>query len=681
MKHAINARVAVVFALTLASSAAMASSSASELGPAEGNSSVRRVAVSASGQQQGPTDRHEMARFLGGLVRREMHSQHIAGAAVSVVKDGRLFFTKGYGYADLDNNVPVDPRATNFRIGSVAKLFTWTAVMQLVQRGRLDLDADVNHYLDFDIPDTYREPITLKALMTHTAGFEDLYYERLARNSDDLQTPRDWLVSHMPARVRPPGELPAYSSYGAALAGYIVARVSGESYADYVRDHILDPLGMSRTTAEPSMPKDIAAHTSLGYIYKDGTFKQFPDASQVAGSDLAYADMGQPALVPAGDMQATVKDMARFMIAQLEDARPGSDVPPDRRILDQATAALMHRTAYTADPRLLGTAYGFFDFTDNGQRTIGHNGESDPIESLLLLLPDQDLGVFVVYNSAGGGDLIHQHLGFQRGFFDHYFPAPGVEPVPPPSGFAERADRFEGTYRITGGSVGTSYTTMEKFGMLFGSTVTVQNPGDGTLVLETPWDDWRFVEVAPLFFRQVDRPLHLKFREEDSEQITALFTDYTPMFAFEKLPWYATPGFSIGILLGCLVLFLSVLPVALVGFLSGRRHRDRPPLSRGARAARGVLLAVSVVNLLFVVGTMAWFNPVPVFGISTAYKLVLGLGFVSAVLTIGTVLGAGAAWKDHYWGVAGRVHYSVVVVAALAFVWFLNYWNLLGWRY
>ena len=217
--------------------------------------------------------------------------------------------------------------------------------------------------------------------------------------------------------------------------------------------------------------------------------------------------------------------------------------------------------------------------------------------------------------------------------------------------------------------------------MLFGSTVTVRNRGDGTLILETPWANWRFVEVAPLYYRQVDRPLHVLFREDDAGHVTELFTDYTPMFAFEKVPWYATPQFSIGLLLGCLLLFLSVLPVALVGLVSSRRHKDRPPTGRRVRLARATLIGLSVTNLLFVVGTMLWFNPVPVFGIATAYKLVLGLGVLSAALTVAAVLAAAAAWKNRYWRIATRVHYSVVAVAALAFLWFLNYWNLLGWRY
>jgi CubicO group peptidase (beta-lactamase class C family) len=623
-------------------------------------------------QQQGPTDPAEMQAFLDKELGREMEKHHIAGAAVSVVKGGELFFAKGYGDADLKKGIPVDPEQTTFRIGSVTKLFTWTAVMQLAEQGKLDLNADVNTYLDFRVPDTYPQPITLKDLMTHTAGFEDRYYERLEKDPNDLLPPRQWLVSHMPSRVRPPGEVAAYSSYGAALAGYIVARVSGEPYEQYVQEHILNPLGMAHTTARSPTPQDIRANASKGYTHKDGAFKVFPD----------YSDMGQPAMAPAGGMQSSATDMARFMIAQLRDGRHG-DANAGARILKESTLRQMHSTLYTPDPRLLGTDYGFFDFTDNGQRTIGHSGGSDPIFSLLLLLPDQNLGVFVVYNSQGGDDLENQHLGFQRAFFDHYYPRPTPKPIKPPANFAQRSGRFVGTYRITGGTPGTSYTTLEKVGVLLGmSTVGISDSGDGTLLFTNQWGKWRFVETKPLYFRQVDGPFHILFREDARGHITRMFTDYTPMFAFEKLKWYETPGFNMALVLGCLLAFLSTIPVAAIRFVRSRRQSsERKPAPRGSRVAYGIVLGISVLNLLFVVGTALWGNPVPLFSVAMIYKIVLGLGVLSAALTVGALIYGALAWKRGYWGIAARLHYTLVTVAALAFVWFLNFWNLLGWRF
>jgi len=624
-----------------------------------------RNVPTAPSQQQGPSDPAELGAFLDELLGRQMEEYHIAGAAVSVVKDGELFFAKGYGYADLEKGIPVDPEQTIFRIGSVTKLFTGTAVMQLVEQGKLDLDADINTYLDFRIPDTYPQPITLKHLLTHTSGFENGHFEILASDADDLVPAREWLVSHMPARVRPPGDCAGYSNYNTMLAGYIVARVSGQPYDQYIQENILNPLGMVHTTARSPIQPDLRAQASVGYTYEDGVFQATPDY------------MAQPAMVPAGGIQASVTDVARFMIAHLQDGRYSDANIAERRILKEITAQQMHSTLYTPDPRILGTAYGFFDFSDNGQRTIGHGGEAPPVNSLLLLLPDQNLGVLVSYNSEGGGDLTNQHLGFQRAFFDHYYPAPADDPIQPPADFAERAGRFEGNYRITD----YSYTTLEKVTGLFGA-VEISDSGDGALLYTAPWGEWRLVEVEPLYFRDEDGQFGFVFREDDRGRITHMFTDITPMFAHEKLNWYETPGFNMALALGCVLIFLSMIPVVLIRLIRNRRlSGDRKPAPRGARVAHWIILGICVLNLLFLVGTVLWGNPVPLFGVSMIYKIVLGLGVLAAVLTVGALVYTVLAWKNSHWGIAARVYYTLVTVAAVAFVWLLNYWNLLGWRF
>jgi CubicO group peptidase (beta-lactamase class C family) len=313
---------------------------------------------------QGPTDPAELEAFLDGLLAQQMEANHIAGAAVSVVKDGVLFFAKGYGHADLEKGIPVDPEQTVFRIGSTTKVFTWTAVMQLVEQGKLDLDADVNTYLDFRIPDTYPQPITLRHLLAHTAGFEDLYLDFVSLKVEDQVPPRRWLASHLPGWVRPPGDTAAYSNYGTALAGYIVARVSGQSYDEYIQEHILDPLGMAHSAALATLHPDVAAHESVGYKYEDGAFQVFPRF------------YGPRVGAPMGFMGASATDMARFMIAHLQNGRYSDAEIAETRILRESTARQMHSTLFTHDPRLLGTAYGFFDFSDNGQRIPWGPGRS-----------------------------------------------------------------------------------------------------------------------------------------------------------------------------------------------------------------------------------------------------------------------------------------------------------------
>ncbi|HSM72248.1 MAG TPA: serine hydrolase domain-containing protein [Anaerolineales bacterium] len=638
----------------------------------EDNAPSQTNAPAAPSQEQGPTDAVEMEAFLDELMAKDMEEYHIPGAAVSVVKNGVLFFAKGYGYADLENKIPVDPEQTLFPTGSVGKLFTWMAVMQIAEQGKLDLDADVNTYLDFRIPDTYPQPITLKHLMTHTPGFEDLSFENFAWDADGLMPVDEWLATHIPARVRPPGEVAAYSNYGVELAGYIVARVSGQPYEQYIQEHIFDPLGMAHSTIQIPVPPDLRTHVSLGYWNVEGVSQAVPSVPD----DF----MVQPATAPEGQHLSSVTDMARFMITHLQYGFYG-DASTGTRILEETTARQMQGTLYTPDPRILGAAYGFFDFSDNGQRTLGHTGQALGFTTMLLLLPDQDLGVYVVYNHNESGGLTTQHFGFQRAFFDHYYPAPEVEPIRPPADFNERASQFVGSYKSTW----SAYTTFEKFGNFLSSPpIEISDPADGTLLLTIKGFEVRLVEVEPLYFRQVDGPFGVVFREDDRGRITHIFTDVAPQETYEKLNWYETTGFNWALFLGCVLVFLSMIPVALVRAIRNRLPSgDRKSASRGAHLANWTIVGISVLNLLFVVGVTKMFFSLgfPFFGVTLFDTIVLGLGVLSALLTVGALVYGVLAWKDHYWSVAYRVYYTLVTVAAVAFVWFLNFWNLLGWRY
>ena len=221
-----------------------------------------------------PTDAEELERFIDGVMAAHLRDHEVAGATVAVVRGGSLLFSKGYGHADADGRNPVDPATTLFRIGSVTKPFTWVAVLQLRDQGLLDLDADVNQYLDFQIPGTYEEPITLRHILTHPPGFEDRVFG-LFGITDEV-TRGEWLRANMPARVRPPGTQPSYSNYASALAGYIVERVSGMPWESYVEAHILEPLRMTYATARHPLPQDLAPHMSGGFASEDGQFVAKP---------------------------------------------------------------------------------------------------------------------------------------------------------------------------------------------------------------------------------------------------------------------------------------------------------------------------------------------------------------------------------------------------------------------
>jgi CubicO group peptidase (beta-lactamase class C family) len=171
------------------------------------------------------------------------------GAAVAVVQAEKILYLWGFGKADLARNDAVSAQESLFRTGSISKLVTWTAVMQLIEQGKLDLHSDINRYLDaFQVPATYPAPITLAHLLTHTAGFEDRGFGFYARSERDRVPPSTFLAERMPARIFRPGEVSAYSNYGAALAGYLVERAAGVPFEAYVDTQILAPLRMSNSS-------------------------------------------------------------------------------------------------------------------------------------------------------------------------------------------------------------------------------------------------------------------------------------------------------------------------------------------------------------------------------------------------------------------------------------------------
>jgi CubicO group peptidase (beta-lactamase class C family) len=193
-----------------------------------------------------PLTQADLTAWLDGFFPYALARGDVAGAVVVVVKDGNVLLQKGYGYSDVAAKKPVDPERTLFRPGSVSKLLTWTAVMQLVEQNKLDLDADISGYLDFALPPHDGPPITLRHLLTHTPGFDEIQRALIVTEVEDLMSLEQSLKRWVPPRVLAAGSMPSYSNYGAALAGYIVQRVSGQSFDDYVDGKILGPLGMKQ---------------------------------------------------------------------------------------------------------------------------------------------------------------------------------------------------------------------------------------------------------------------------------------------------------------------------------------------------------------------------------------------------------------------------------------------------
>jgi hypothetical protein len=297
--------------------------------------------------------------------------------------------------------------------------------------------------------------------------------------------------------------------------------------------------------------------------------------------------------------------------------------------------------------------------------------------SQLLLLPDQHLGIFFAVNTYLDAPLTKQHVGFQRAFFDHYFPAPPIKHIETPADFDQRADRFVGSYRRT------SYppSTPDKVAALFGGfTYTVSAPGNGTLNVSMEGFELNFVEVKPLYFRQVDGFASLVFFEDDRGRITGFYSDIAPQYAARKTPWYELASFNMPLAMVSILLFVSMLVVAPVQAIITRRRSNEKRSASGT--ARWILLAISILNLVFVFGMLLGYRPpTELHGVDLSIRLLITTTVISALLTPVALVYTAFAWKNRYWGTAFRTYYTLVTVAAVAFVWFLNQWNLLGWRF
>jgi CubicO group peptidase (beta-lactamase class C family) len=617
---------------------------------------LRGMPTNAGAFSAGQTDSADLEAFLDDMLARQLAENHIPGATVAVVKDGRLFFAKGYGYANLERRTPVVADQTLFRVGSVAKLFTWTAVLQLVEQGKLDLNADVNTYLaDFSIPASYPAPITLAHLLTHTAGFEDRQLGITVARADKLVPLGSYLADAMPARVFPPGTVTAYSNYGTTLAGYIVERVAGQSFAQYIQQGIFAPLDMHHSTFAQQLPPEMAAQLAVSYDKYNNSFHAVPfEYFQIA---------------PAGGLSATATDMAQFMIAHLQDGRLG-----DARILGAATAQDMHRQHFTNDPHVNGMTYGFAEMTLNGQRLLVHSGTTNDelFRSLLVLLPAQNTGLFVSYSGAGGGDAKWALL---QAFLDRYSAAALPAAPTPPADFAQRAAQFTGGYQSTR----MAATTVEKIQALIAPAITVSASDDGYLTIAgLSREPTRWVEVEPLVFQQVGGQETVAFRADAQGAITYLFQGNLPINGFRKLAWYQALPLHYGLLAGCVVLFVSALLAFPIAWLVMRRKGT--PRPRGASLARWLAWSISALYVLFLILFVVSIRDLALFPTSLT-KVALGLALVAAALTVAAVAGTALAWRRHYWGVVGRAYYTLVTLGGLAFIWFLNYWNLLGFRW
>jgi CubicO group peptidase (beta-lactamase class C family) len=595
----------------------------------------------------------DLAALFDEHVVREMKKADVAGAAIVVVKDGAVTFARGYGYADVKNKTPVSPNKTLFRIASVSKVVTSTAVMQLVEQGRIDLDADIARYVDFAIPAAFGKPITMRHLMSHTAGFDDTVQGRWVEQGK-LGPLRDYLVRQMPRRIFAPGAVPAYSSYGTTLAGYIVEQVSGEAFEAYVQKNIFAPLGMQHSSFAQPLPGHLEPMLTTAYSTGTGPIRPFGTAQ--AG--------------PATSMSSSAMDMARFMLAHL-----GAPATPGPSLLRPATLATMHSAQYRHHPDGPAVALGLYEMDEVAPRLIGHVGDIPGFHSAMYLFPEQRTGLFIVQNTETGGTLPNILL---KAFAERYL-APQSQPTGILRGVVvDESEQITGSYRSTW-RFDSSPLSLKY--LLDQSVVRTVRPGtvsvDTLVGLDGEPVEWHQVDSG--VWQSTANPLRRLYFRKNGQGDWGLSSNRNPTYILQKSPWHQHKLLILAILplsLGVALLSVLAWPLSSVLRRQALPQADRPPQALRARnfmRAAGLLtlapwilygaIALVVANDLLFVASPAC---------SALLRVVQLLAWLAAAAAIGAVWAAWVSCRTREVGWASRVHHVLLALAcvgATAIAW------------
>ncbi|MCM3901406.1 MAG: beta-lactamase family protein [Pyrinomonadaceae bacterium] len=591
----------------------------------------------------------DLEAFLDGIVPLQLERDDIAGATIAVVKDGKLLFAKGYGYADYEKKKPVSSEETLFRPGSVSKLFTWTAVMQLVEQGKLDLDRDVNDYLDFRIPDAFGQPITLKNVLTHTPGFEEQIKDLFTVGSESPNLGA-YLKTHIPRRIYPPGTVPAYSNYATAVAGYIVERVSGRTFDEYVEENIFKPLGMVHSTFRQPLPPNLVPLMSNGY--------------QLASDGPKPFEVVVP--FPAGSLSSSGADMARFMIAHLQDGQLG-----DARILRPETARLMHSRLFALDQAANAMAYGFYEESRHGHRIIGHAGDTVYFHSDLHLIPDAGVGFFVSHNSLGRGESQPRTTIWEM-FLERYFP-PTSAPQPTLGSAKEDSKAVSGTYMLSR----RSESSFLKAASLIGE-FTVSPVEDGMIeVAQLTGPNgkpkrWR--EVAPMTFLEENGPDKLVFKPDQNGRMQMILP--YPFFVGQRVGLFENNRILLPVIgISLLIMLLTLLLWPVAWFV--RRHYghklELTPIERRLRPAVRIVFGLDLFFIAALTGLLVYASTHLGFFSDRGniwFHLAQVIGIIGAIGTLVVLYNAIRSWRNREKRIWGKLQATVFVLVCLGFLWF-----------
>ena len=602
------------------------------------------------------TNKIQVKAFVDGLVIPQMKKNHSPSGVVTLMKGGKVIFSKGYGYQDIEKKIPVDPATTLFRPGSISKLFTWVSVMQQVEKGNIDLDADVNQYLrTFQIADTWpAQPVTLRHILSHTSGFEDggLGYLLVEKGKEIVPLAQS-VASYMPERVNPPGKHTAYSNWATALAGLIVANVSGIEFNQYVRQNIFDVLEMNSATFVEPLPENLLDNMAKSYSWKAGQY--------VEESFEIIANLG-----PSGSITASSDDMVRFAKAILGQGEVVNSEGNYVRILEKATVQQMLSRLHGHDPRTLGMAYGFVNLPYVDRSIIGHDGGTNVFLSHFGLSLEEEMMLFTSFSGPGA---VSVHSIFKKAFYNYFFPSVAADSKPS-SDLTAGGFNYAGTYQPWR----ANFTKIEKIvGALQSVKVSVMS--DNTLLI----GDTRYEQEDKHLFREVGGHKRIAFQEDEFQRISGYITDGAAVKQMYKAPFYGTLAFILLISIPACVVFISVILRQVY------QGEIISALTLNEKLAFRASFAIAAFNLLFLILFILSFSGASNRELMTEFPWLLKFALIFPILallaTVYNVYQTFIVWSRGLGNLFTRTRLSVVSVFSLMMLWVYGYWNLIGFNY
>lgn len=604
-----------------------------------------------------PLEPADVEAFFDGIFPIQLEGSDIAGATVLVSKDGQTLLEKGYGFADWQKKVPVDAAGTPFRLASISKLFSWVSVMQLVEQGKLDLDTDINSYLDFQIRPAFGKPVTLRNLMTHTGGFEEVARGVMFTDPSQRLSLGQFLKDNQPNRLYPPGTVPAYSNYGVGLAGYIVERISGQPFEKYVQQQVFAPLGMTHSTFNEPLPAGIVA--SHGYYTTDKTPVPF--------------EIFEPA--PAGGVSSSAADMGRFGKALLN----GGELQ-NHRILNPETVRAMWTPQFRASDQLPAACMGFYQVWRNRLRFVGHNGDLLAFHSMFIIEPEQKLVLFVSYNSVGSAEKVRDEI--IRQFADRYYPSSGEITYVTPS--RQDAREYAGSYTITRRADSTKLALLKL--LMQGHTKVGK---DGILTVNVIKDardhPAKFKLIGKDLWQQMDEQHRLFFVRDGKGRVVRIAIDF-PGMQVERLRWWESQKVVLPLVGGSILALLAVVLASVIRFFRRLLFRKRAPweprpgtfrLTIGPQLAAWVWLALAGAVGAFLAQMVQsdTFPPTRAFDKYLIMENVVAS--VALLLTIWTLISAVRVCLQQV-RLITKIKFAIVALSCVILSFVTIHWNVIG---